>query len=73
MSPLADRYWKVNTGLKNLSDAVETVPTAVLAHEQGLGWNTMMTGPPQAQPDRPPTATLGDLEQKYGNGNTHPM
>jgi hypothetical protein len=33
---------------KNLSDAVETVPTAVLTHELGLGWNTMMTGSPKA-------------------------
>jgi hypothetical protein len=36
---------------------------AVLTHDKGLGWNTMMMGSPKAEPDGPPTATFGGLKK----------
>jgi hypothetical protein len=63
----------VRTGLKFVTDAVETVLTAVSTHDQRLGWNTMMTGSPEAEPDGPPTATFGGVGQSCGNVNTYPI
>jgi hypothetical protein len=55
----------VRTGLKFVTNAVETVPMAVLTHDKGLGWNTMMMGSPKAEPDGPPTATFGGLKKVW--------
>jgi hypothetical protein len=59
-----------NGGKIFLTDAVETVLTAVLPHERGLGWSSMMTGSPKAQPDGPTTTTFGGVGQTaYGLWN----